>query len=102
VFYTVFFGFLLFLAYVLLKESWRRTLLIGFFAVLVLLVGPSRIYTGEHWASDVAGAYLLGALTLVANIAFYRWGKKRFFITQPVPTRETPAPNAKAPQDSHK
>ena len=92
VFYVVFFGFLLFLAFALLKPSLKRTILIAFFGVLVLLVGISRIYLGQHWASDVAGAYLLGMLTLVANIAFYRWGKKRFFVTQPVPTHEAPKP----------
>jgi hypothetical protein len=30
------------------------------------------------------GAYLLGGLTLVAILQFYRWGKKRFFVHQPV------------------
>jgi membrane-associated phospholipid phosphatase len=92
VFYTVFFGFIVFLAFALLKPSIKRTLLIVFFGLLILLVGMSRVYLGQHWASDVAGAYLLGILTLVANIAFYRWGKKRFFITQPVQTRETAQP----------
>ncbi|HTP03326.1 MAG TPA: phosphatase PAP2 family protein [Anaerolineales bacterium] len=94
VFYTAFFGFLFFLAFVLLKRSLRRTALLIFFGVQVLLVGASRIYSGEHWASDVAGAYLLGSLILVANIAFYRWGKSRFFVAkaQPVDSSEKPKP----------
>jgi membrane-associated phospholipid phosphatase len=37
---------------------------------------------GEHWASDVVGAYLLGTLMLVAIIQLYRWGKPRFFVHQ--------------------
>ena len=93
-FYVVFFGFLVFLAFALLKDSAQRTVVIAFFGVLILLVGLSRIYLGQHWASDVAAAYLLGILTLVANIAFYRWGKKRFFVTQPVQTHEVPTPAA--------
>jgi len=88
-FYTGFYGFIVFLAFTLLKPSWKRTLLLVFFGLLVLLVGVSRIYVGEHWASDVVGAYLLGALTLVAIIELYRWGKPRFFIRQPVAKAET-------------
>jgi membrane-associated phospholipid phosphatase len=93
-FYTVFFGFLFFIVFALLKHSPRRTVLLVILGLFILLVGPSRIYQGEHWASDVAGAYLLGSLTLVANIAFYRWGKPRFFVarTQPVDSSEKPAP----------
>lgn len=94
VFYVAFFGFLMFLAFALLKDSVKRTLLVLLFGILILLVGPSRIYTGEHWASDVGGAYLLGALILMASIAFYRWGKERFFVAraQPVQTHEAPPP----------
>lgn len=82
-YYVGFFGFLWFLTYTLLKRSWRRTLVLWFLGILVALIGMSRIYLGQHWASDVLGAYLLGSLTLVVNIWFYRWGKKRFFVRQP-------------------
>jgi membrane-associated phospholipid phosphatase len=93
-FYVVFFGFLFFLAFALLKPSLVRNLLLLFFAVMILLIGVSRIYLGQHWASDVLGAYLLGSLTLVANIVFYRWGKSRFFVarTQPVSSAESGEP----------
>ena len=88
-FYTGFFGFILFLSFTLLKPSLKRTLLLVFFGLLMLLVGVSRIYVGEHWASDVLGAYLLGTLTLVAFIQLYRWGKPRFFVHQPVAKAES-------------
>jgi membrane-associated phospholipid phosphatase len=83
-FYVGFFGFLWFLAYTLLKRSWKRTVLLIMYGVPILFVGVSRIYLGQHWPSDVLGAYLLGSLTLVVIIRFYRWGKKRFFVHQPV------------------
>jgi len=51
---------------------------------LIILIRISRISLGEHWASDVLGAYLLSSLTLVAIVQFYIWGKTRFFVHQPV------------------
>jgi membrane-associated phospholipid phosphatase len=83
-FYLGFFGFIWFLAFSLLKPSLKRSLLLVFFGSLVILIGISRIYVGEHWASDVLGSYLLGTLTLVVIIQLYRWGKTRFFVRQPV------------------
>jgi membrane-associated phospholipid phosphatase len=88
-FYTGFFGFMVFLTFTLLKPSLKRTLLLLFFGLLVFLVGISRIYVGEHWASDVLGAYLLGSLALAAVIQIYRWGKPRFFVHQPVAKAES-------------
>jgi membrane-associated phospholipid phosphatase len=83
-YYVGFFGFLWFLAYTLLKRSWLRTLILIALGLLIALVGVSRVYLGQHWPSDVLGAYLLGSLCLVVAILFYRWGKTRFFIHQPV------------------
>jgi membrane-associated phospholipid phosphatase len=83
-YYLSFFGFICFLAFTLLKPSWIRTLLLILFGSQVLLVGVSRIYLGEHWASDVLGAYLLGSICLIAIIQLYRWGKPRYFVHQPV------------------
>src|SRR5215216_1168455 len=83
-FYVGFFGFTWFLVYTLLKRSWKRTSLLVLLGIFIALVGMSRIYLGQHWASDVLGAYLLGTLTLAVILWFYRWGKKRFFVRQPV------------------
>jgi len=83
-FYVGLFGFVWYLIFALLKRSLIRTLLLTFLGSLIFLVGISRIYLGQHWASDVLGAYLLGGLILVGNILFYRWGRKRFFVQQPV------------------
>jgi membrane-associated phospholipid phosphatase len=89
-FYTGFFGFVCFLLFTLLKPSWTRTLLLIVFGGHVVLVGMSRIYLGEHWASDVVAAYLLGGLCLIGCIHFYRWGKPRFFVRQPVAAENKP------------
>ena len=89
-FFTTFFGFMLFLAYTLLKHSWWRTGLLILLVGMIALIGPSRIYVGQHWASDVIAAYLLGSVWLALSVVIYRWGKPRFFANQPV-AKETPA-----------
>ncbi len=89
-FFMTFMGFILFLAYTLLKPVWWRTLMMLILSLMILLIGPSRIYEGQHWASDVLGAYLLGSVWLTLTIYVYRWGKTRFFVNQPV-AKETPA-----------
>ena len=83
-FYVGFFGFIWFLAFTLLKRSLGRTLLLVFLGSMVALIGISRIYLGQHWASDVLGAYLLSSILLVGIIQFYLWGRKRFFVHQQV------------------
>ena len=83
-FYIGFYGFMGFLAFSLQKPSLKRSFLVALFGGLVVLIGASRIYLGQHWASDVLGAYLLGSLTLEAYIQIYLWGKTRFFVHQPM------------------
>ncbi len=88
-FYSTFFGFMLFLAYTLLKPAWWRMVLLILLIGMIALIGPSRIYVGQHWASDVIAAYLLGSVWLALSIVIYRRGKPRIFVNQPV-AKETP------------
>jgi membrane-associated phospholipid phosphatase len=81
---TAFCGFLLFLCFTLLKPSARRTAVLVALSLLIALMGPSRIYLGQHWFSDVMGAYLFGSLWLALTIGFYRWGRTRYFVHPPV------------------
>lgn len=76
-------GFLAFLSYTLLKNSWERTALLVLFTLIAALMGLSRIHQGQHWFSDVMGGYLLGSLWLLLTIWTYRWGKPRYFVRQP-------------------
>ena len=78
--YVAVLGFLWFLAYFSQGRSLRRTSALMIFGVMIALIGLARIYSGEHWFSDVAGGYLLGSIWLVLTIRFYDWGKSRFLV----------------------
>jgi undecaprenyl-diphosphatase len=88
---TLYCGFLAFLAYTLLQHSTLRTSLLIIAGLVIALMGPSRIYLGHHWFSDVMGAYVFGGLWLAMTIRFYRWGKPKFFRTQPTAPEESGA-----------
>jgi membrane-associated phospholipid phosphatase len=86
--YVAIFGFLLYLAYVSQNRSWTRmgVMIIG--GLLIALIGLARVYSGEHWFSDVVGGYLFGSIWLVLTIRFYDWGKSRFLVNQPTAAME--------------
>ncbi len=71
------YGWLAYLAHSLLRPTWPRRAVVAGLAALVAAVGPSRIYQGHHWTTDVAASYLLGASYLVGLASIYRRLKER-------------------------
>ncbi len=70
--YVAFWGLLFSLGIILFKGNhWWRTALLIISALFVVLVGPSRIYLGDHWASDVLGAYLFSGILLGISLWIY-------------------------------
>lgn len=45
---------------------------LGASSVLILALGFSRVYVGEHWATDVLGGWLFGAAWLLVLVAAHR------------------------------
>jgi len=67
-----FWGWLVALNILLMRgHSPQRMALLGLPSVFVVLVGPSRIYLGEHWATDVVGGYLFGGGWLALFLQLY-------------------------------
>ncbi len=71
------YGFLAFLVYSLVKPPQVRWPLSLGLVGMIGLVGPSRIYQGHHWPTDVAASYMLGLSYLIALMALYRRIKVR-------------------------
>ena len=74
--YVAFWGLLFSFGIILFKGNhWWRSALLIVSGLFVVLVGPSRIYLGDHWASDVLGAYLIGGLLLGVSLWIYLYLK---------------------------
>jgi membrane-associated phospholipid phosphatase len=71
----VFYGFLLFLTFTRPVREWRYHWLVVIFQVWavinILTIGFARIWEGEHWALDVLGGYLDGAIWMSLFIFLY-------------------------------
>jgi undecaprenyl-diphosphatase len=62
--YVAVYGFAAHLAMSLIERSWLRIAVATPLVGLVTLVGPSRVYLGHHWPTDVLASYLLGFVWL--------------------------------------
>jgi undecaprenyl-diphosphatase len=49
-----------------------RRLIVAFLGLKIALVGPSRIYLGHHWFTDVLTSYLLGSSYVIVLTSFYK------------------------------
>ena len=66
------YGWLAIVANILIRPPRLRRLAVTSLVTLVAAVGPSRIYLGHHWPTDVAASYLLGSSYLAALVVAYR------------------------------
>jgi membrane-associated phospholipid phosphatase len=75
--YTGVYGFLAYLAYLNIRMRWLRRAIVGGLITMIGFVGPSRIYLGHHWFSDVLASYLLGSSYLVLLSSIYQRALRR-------------------------
>jgi undecaprenyl-diphosphatase len=75
--YVGVYGWMAIMADLLIKPPFLRRLVVAALTTLIAAVGPSRIYLGHHWATDVAASYLLGSSYLAALLVVYRRLKPR-------------------------
>jgi len=82
--YIAYWGLLFSFGFILFEgRHWWRIALLGTSAAFVVLIGPSRVYLGDHWASDVLGAYLIGEVLLGLTVCFYLPLKERGVLETP-------------------
>lgn len=76
-------GFLCFLILKAKLPALVRAPLLFVFGSIIVLMGPARVYSGEHWTSDVVAGYLFGSTWLAIIIKIYEWGKPRYLASHP-------------------
>ncbi|TMF47992.1 MAG: phosphatase PAP2 family protein [Chloroflexi bacterium] len=82
--YIAYWGLLFAFGVILLQgKHWWRTALLIISAAFVVLIGFSRVYLGDHWASDVIGAYLIGETLLGFAVGLYLPLKERGVLETP-------------------
>lgn len=71
-----FYGFLIYLIYIKVKNKKIKYPLIVFLSILILLIGISRIYLRVHYATDVIGGFIIGFIYLIFFIKYLYKNKK--------------------------
>jgi len=61
------YGFLLYIIWKHDKHSFKKPFIV-FLAILIILIGISRLYLGVHFISDVLAGYIIGFIWLLISI----------------------------------
>jgi membrane-associated phospholipid phosphatase len=66
------YGFLNYLAFTWIRPAIIRRTIVSLLTALLTSVGPSRVYLGHHWFTDVMASYCLGIAYLIGLTSVYR------------------------------
>ena len=72
-----FYGFAIWLVWRNVKNPTARNLLTVLLAVPMLLIGPTRVYLGVHFPTDVLAAWCLAIAAIMLAIEIIRLFEKR-------------------------
>jgi membrane-associated phospholipid phosphatase len=71
--YVTFWGFLAYLGATSVRSRVVGRVVAVLAGSIIGLVGPSRVYLGHHWLTDVIASYLLGFAYFIGLVTGYRW-----------------------------
>jgi len=74
---TITYGIIAYFMVLAARRWWQRALVVGFFTLLILLIGLSRIGLVVHFFTDVLGGFLLGGAWLAAVIGVFERVRRR-------------------------
>ncbi len=69
---TLFYGFLIYCAELSISNKPVRRLVQGSLAIVIVIMGYSRVELGARWPTDVLGGYAIGLLVLSAMVWLHR------------------------------
>lgn len=75
---TVFFGLSGVILILLVREKWKKGIIIFITAAIILFIMSSRIYLGVHFPTDVIAGFSFGAATVLLSISLYHIVRPKF------------------------
>jgi undecaprenyl-diphosphatase len=84
--YVGIYGFAAHLANTLVEPGPARAAVVAPLVGLVAMIGPSRVYLGHHWPTDVLASYLLGTASLVGLVTLHHRLRQRLPVGRRSPT----------------
>jgi membrane-associated phospholipid phosphatase len=87
--YATLFGFAFYVVIVAFRRNPFKFVMLAVLALFVILIGPSRVYLGHHWPTDIVGAYLISFLVVAGMIETHLGLLRHFAASREAGERST-------------